>query len=133
MVKFEDRPLTVNGSGNTLYTSVDLDAPKVKSGPDVYDAEWQYFQAADKSELSFEEGTGKSVDKTPEKCREAADGAPLRSPVTMRQLPDVMPVGTLLCTVTTKGDLAMVEITALNPTDEFYEIVGTLTVWSLPG
>ncbi|MET9612819.1 serine/threonine-protein kinase [Kitasatospora indigofera] len=133
VVKFEDRPLTVNGSGNTLYTSVDLDAPKVKSGPDVYDAEWQYFQAADKSELSFEEGTGKSVDKTPEKCREAADGAPLRSPVTMRQLPDVMPVGTLLCTVTTKGDLAMVEITALNPTDEFYEIVGTLTVWSLPG
>ncbi|WP_329493987.1 serine/threonine-protein kinase [Kitasatospora herbaricolor] len=133
VLKFEDRPLTINGSGHSLYTTVDFDAPKVKSGQDVYEEEWEYFQAADKSELVFEEGTGRSADKTAEKCRQAADGAPLRSPVTMKQLPTVMPAGTLLCTVTTKGDLAMLEITALNPTDEFYEIVGRLTVWSLPG
>ncbi|MFF3596999.1 protein kinase domain-containing protein [Kitasatospora indigofera] len=132
-LKFQDKPLTVNGSGHSLYTTVDFDAPKVKSGQDVYEEEWEYFQAADKSELVFEEGTGKSAGRTPEQCREAADGAPLRSPVTMKQLPGVMPVGSLLCTVTTKGDLAMLEITALNPTDEFYEIVGKLTVWSLPG
>ncbi|MFC9327441.1 serine/threonine-protein kinase [Kitasatospora sp. NPDC057015] len=132
VVRFQDRPMAIRGAGRLNSAMVDFDLAKVERDWDTSDKEWNYYENDDSSTLTFLTGTGKSRGRTADKCREAADGSPLRSPVRMKELPATLPVGSLLCTVTTKGDLAMLEITALTPVGGLFDIEGKLTLWTAP-
>ncbi|MCY0926597.1 hypothetical protein OTB20_10340 [Streptomyces sp. H27-H1] len=138
-VVFQDKPLTLRTPSSGTGTHVDLDAPKVhpngKIGK-IPDMELTYQTWSDEG-LEFLTATGRSPGSTPEECREAVGTDAMPSKLYGDQLRPgkVLPKGTVLCTVTSDGNLAMLRITdvlidtsrsALNPMPDY---VTTLTLW----
>lgn len=138
-VVFQDKPLTLRAPSSGTGTHVDLDAPKVRPNGKIGkipDMELTYQTWSDEG-LEFLTATGKSPGSTPEECREAVGADTMPSKLYGDQLRPgkVLPKETVLCTVTSDGNLAMLRITdvlidtsrsALNPVPDY---VTTLTLW----
>ncbi|MGG2464126.1 serine/threonine-protein kinase [Streptomyces sp. RGM 3693] len=129
---FRDRPLVIGPPATGELITVDLDAPKVSPNGEIgdHDAELTYIQQY----LTFQTPTAKSPGTTPEACREAVDTAPLPSELSNTALIKENPVtpGDVLCTVTSKGNLAMLKITKVTPTGQPFDppgYMGRLTLW----
>ncbi|MEV4433050.1 serine/threonine-protein kinase [Streptomyces sp. NPDC049585] len=132
---FTDRPLAIAPPGTGTLITVDLDAPKVSPQGDVsdHDAELTYMSQW----MHFKTATAKSSGSTPEECRRAVDAAPLPAELGDAALIDqgVLAKDDVLCTVTSKGNLAMLKITEVTPTGQPYSppgYSGLLTVWKQP-
>ncbi|MGP4109460.1 protein kinase domain-containing protein [Streptomyces sp. 4N509B] len=115
-------------AGDYDNTYADYDAPAASSDLDLDDVEltvgdglWDRWE--------FETTTGISDGRTPEECRLAAGTNALAPELPYEEFEDTIPVGTLLCTLTTEGNVAMLEVTDLTPTDDTYEVSTLLTVW----
>lgn len=128
---FTDRPLTIDTPNGSL-TTVDLDAPKVSPRGDVsdHDAELTYMSQW----MDFKKATAKSKGTSPEECRQAVDTTPLPAELGNSDLigKNVLAQGDVLCTVTSKGNLAMLKITEVTPTGRPYDppaYAGLLTLW----
>ncbi|GHG53541.1 serine/threonine-protein kinase [Streptomyces griseocarneus] len=131
---FTDRALTI-GPPNSSLVTVDFDAPRVSPNDDLpagdkelsYMAQW----------MTFKKATAKSKGTTPQECRQAVDTAPLPTELTRADLMDknVLQKDDVLCTVTSKGNLAMFKITEVTPTGRPFDppgYSGLLTLWKPP-
>lgn len=138
-VLFQDKPLTLRAPYISTGTHVDLDAPQIvpngKIGKD--DGMELTYQAWGDAGLTFLTAMGKSPGSTPEECDDAVATNPLASKLTGSQLEKgkELTKGTVLCTVTSDGNLAMLRITEVVPdTDNgslssMPDYVTTLTLW----
>ncbi|MEH0411630.1 serine/threonine-protein kinase [Streptomyces scabiei] len=114
------------------YTYIDLDRPSIDIKAEMRDETRE--MSIQNGQWSFETTMGKSRGRTLQQCRTGADTDALPSLVG----PDdfgkdgIIPEGSLLCTVTKDGNLAMYEITKLTPGEYSWEVPsveGKLTLW----
>ncbi|MFJ7265734.1 serine/threonine-protein kinase [Streptomyces sp. NPDC099050] len=138
-VVFQDKPLTLRAPSSSTGSHVDLDAPKVvpngRIGEDE-DMELTYHDWSDAG-LVFLTATGKSPGSTPEECQDAVATNALASKLTSDQLHQgkELTKGTVLCTVTSDGNLAMLRITEVVPNKGNFrpvpDYVTALTLWRI--
>ncbi|MER6303080.1 serine/threonine-protein kinase [Kitasatospora sp. NPDC001539] len=129
---FTDRPLLIGPPVTGAIITVDLDVPKVVPNGDVsdHDAEFSYLLQW----MHFRTAMAKSPGTSPEQCRQSVDTAPLPAELSNTALIDqkALKKGDVLCTVTDKGNLAMLKITDVKPTGAPYDPPAysvLLTLW----
>ncbi len=129
-VVFQDKPVKLLGPREFgKYNDVDLDFPKVTPFGEMSRSDRELQMGFE----DVESGTpfGKSKGPTPEQCETGAatDPIPDRLPQSDLSGADSAIVkGDLLCTVTSKGNLAMVKIVAVEPSSEkLYRVPTYLT------
>ncbi|MHC6625272.1 serine/threonine-protein kinase [Streptomyces globosus] len=116
---FADRPFTLRAPAFNSGTHVDLDAPKLfpdgKIGKD--DGMELTYQDWGGADLRFLTSTGTGTAGTPEACRAAVDTDTLPASIPKKDLNlgRTLTKGTVLCTVTSENNLAMLRITDVLP------------------
>ncbi|CAM5647535.1 hypothetical protein GCM10010261_19700 [Streptomyces pilosus] len=139
---FENKPLTLRGPNPFTYTVIDLDVPKVVPGAENdYEVALSppagtdliYYHWSGISGLKFVTPTGRSQTTDAKGCRSAVDTDALPGEIDgIDKLDTEFPKGTVLCTVTTDGKLAMLEITDVTPHEGNRPDYATeLTLWSI--
>ncbi|WP_418955226.1 protein kinase domain-containing protein [Streptomyces tritici] len=127
VVVFRDRPLSLRAPSGVNIMRVDLDIPQVvqdTSGREIMLSEisggrWEFYTPM-----------GKSAGKTPEQCLQGARADVLPNEIEAEELRTTIPVGTLLCTVTTDDRLAMLEVTGITGSqDGLPDYTTRLTLW----
>ncbi|MFG2233076.1 serine/threonine-protein kinase [Streptomyces sp. NPDC048723] len=132
---FKDKPLKLLAPREFgKFNNVDLDFPKVAPFGEISSSDQELTMAYDgiRTSTSF----GKSKGPTPEQCETGAATDPI--PDKLREADvtgadSTIVQGDLLCTVTSKGNLAMVKIVSLEPSTEKNYTVPTylteVTLW----
>ncbi|MFE7764503.1 serine/threonine-protein kinase [Streptomyces sp. NPDC057438] len=132
---FEDQSFVLRTPAEN-YTYIDLDQPSIDIKAEMRDEARE--MSIQNGQWNFETTMGKSGGPTLDECRTGADTDVLPSLVG----PDdfgkdgIIPEGSLLCTVTKDGNLAMYEITKLTPGEYSWEVPsveGKLTLWKKSG
>ncbi|MFC9944438.1 serine/threonine-protein kinase [Streptomyces pratensis] len=139
---FAGKPLTIRAPAYGTGTHVDLDAPKLFPNGrigEIEDLEMTY-QDWSNDDLQFLTPMGRSAGTDPQQCRDGADTDTLPSSILSEDLKDggIISKGTVLCTVTAEGNLAMLEITDVLPNsvkgdlaNELPDFVTKLTLWKI--
>ncbi|MCX4808039.1 serine/threonine protein kinase [Streptomyces sp. NBC_01214] len=132
---YKDKPLKLLAPREFgKVNDVDLDFPKVATNGEIgwQDQELAMGYDGVRSSTSF----GKSKGPTPEQCETGAATDPIPNRLRESDLTgadSAIVQGDLLCTVTTKGNLAMVKIVSLEPsTDKNYTVptyITEVTLW----
>ncbi|MER5614158.1 protein kinase [Streptomyces sp. NPDC002215] len=135
---FKDKPLIIRAPGWQETTVIDFDLPKLNpqggsSEEDKSGQEIRYFNGV--SEMEFITPTGTSTDATPEACREAVNTSIIQN-LDEDQLEDgkTLAKGTLLCTVTSDNNLAMLKIVDSHLVPGDFTVPGfdtELTLWKI--
>ncbi|MEU2132581.1 protein kinase [Streptomyces sp. NPDC018352] len=135
---FKDKPLIIRAPGWQETTMIDFDLPKLNpqggsSTEDKSGQEIRYFNGV--SEMEFITPTGTSTDATPEACREAVNTSIIQN-LDEDQLEDgkTLAKGTLLCTVTSDNNLAMLKIVDSHLVPGDFTVPGfdtELTLWKI--
>ncbi|MEU0629856.1 protein kinase [Streptomyces sp. NPDC005989] len=135
---FKDKPLIIRAPGWQGTTMIDFDLPKLNpqggsSTEDKSGQEIRYFNGV--SEMEFITPTGTSTDATPEACREAVNTSIIQN-LDEDQLEDgkTLAKGTLLCTVTSDNNLAMLKIVDSHLVPGDFTVPGfdaELTLWKI--
>ncbi|WP_412077009.1 serine/threonine-protein kinase [Streptomyces xanthophaeus] len=133
-VLFQDKPLLIEPPAGSIIT-VDLDAPRVLPSGDNSDKDVEFYYIL--QNMRFRKAMAKSPGTTPEVCRQAVDTGPLPAELSSTALikDDAIAAGDVLCSVTSKGNLAMLQITEVKPTGRPYDppgYAGKLTLWKQP-
>ncbi|OAR26066.1 hypothetical protein A8W25_11350 [Streptomyces sp. ERV7] len=128
---FQDKPITLRTPESLSTTMIDFDVPAVDpTGKLAYDN--TEFEARD-DRLDFKQALGKADGTTPEQCREGALQNPLPNSASAQALNDdhLIKAGDIMCSVTTKGNLAMWKITKVTPSTDkdIPAFEGTVTLW----
>ncbi|MFE6667675.1 protein kinase [Streptomyces sp. NPDC057697] len=135
---FKDKPLIIRAPGWQQTTMMDFDRPKLNphggsSEDDRKNQEIRYFNGV--SVMEFITPTGKSTAPTPEACRDAVDTNVMQD-LDEDQLEDgkTLAKGTLLCTVTSDNNLAMLKIVGSHLVPGDFTVPGfdtELTLWKI--
>ncbi|MFJ8210343.1 protein kinase [Streptomyces sp. NPDC096033] len=125
---FQDRPLALRSPTGANIMRVDLDVPQT-----VQDTPGREIMLSEVAGGSWEFYTpmGKSTGKTPQQCLQGAQSDVLPTEIRAQDLRTTLPVGTLLCTVTTENRLALLEITGIttSPGNNLPDYTTRLTLW----
>ncbi|MEW2414759.1 serine/threonine-protein kinase [Streptomyces sp. NPDC046866] len=131
---FKDRQLVIATPAVGQYITVDMDAGKVAPKGEIGDkkAEIGYLL----QDLNFLTPFAKSPGADPEVCRQAVDSAPLPAEIPNTTLIKAKPLakGDVLCTLTSEGNLARFELTAVTETGTSVDppaFTGNLTLWKV--
>ncbi|WP_424921637.1 serine/threonine protein kinase [Streptomyces sp. wa1] len=139
---FAGKPLTIRAPAYGTGTHVDLDSPKLFPNGRIGEKEdlEMTYQDWSNDDLQFLTPMGRSAGKEPQQCRDGADTDTLPSSILAEDLKagEVISEGTILCTVTAEGNLAMLEITDVLPNsvkgdlaNELPDFVTKLTLWKI--
>ncbi|MDX2764757.1 serine/threonine protein kinase, partial [Streptomyces europaeiscabiei] len=131
---FEGKPFTLRTPTGSDYVNVDFDKPEVDTEDAMVDDLKDMY--LNNNYWYFEKTMGKSVGATPQECAEGTGTNVLPSTLDSEDFGEQAEIdkGTRLCTVTTSGNLAMYEVTALTPGDYSWEVPtvqGKLTLWKI--
>ncbi|MFJ4340637.1 hypothetical protein [Streptomyces sp. NPDC088915] len=123
---------------STGCTDLDLDVPRAAPAEtDSLRAEWTFKQPgllATRYGMYLRTPTGLSTDGTAfEACRSAVDVDALPGEPDEKAVDEDFAVGSVLCTVTQEGHLAMMEITDVRKNDGAPDLFGRPTLWKVPG
>lgn len=131
---FEKRPITIATPPTLDTTYVDLDEARVDPTGNIGygDTELLFRDTS----IQFRTAMAKSTGTTPRECQEAATSNPLPSKLRAGEINDegAPDEGDVLCTVTTEGDLAMLEVTGMVPAKRDYNVPtvkADLTLWKV--
>ncbi|GLX40779.1 hypothetical protein Sros01_68520 [Streptomyces roseochromogenus] len=138
---FENKPFTLRAPSFNTGTHVDLDAPKSFPNGKIGQAagmELTYQDWGD-ADLRFLTPTGRSSGTTPEECRAGVDTDTLPASIAEKTLKQGGPLtkDTILCTVTTDNNLAMLRIIDVQPhttggaSSDMPDYVTALTLWKI--
>ncbi|MEU1407735.1 serine/threonine-protein kinase [Streptomyces sp. NPDC005728] len=138
---FKDKPLTLRAPAYNSGTHVDLDAPKLFPDGEIGQddgMELTYQDWAD-ADLRFLTPMGRSTGTTPEACSTGVDTDTLPASIPADDLNQgkALGKGTVLCTVTSDNNLAMLRITDVLPdtkkglSSDMPDYVTTLTLWKI--
>ncbi|RKN40951.1 serine/threonine protein kinase [Streptomyces hoynatensis] len=113
------------------YTDVGVDYDEPFAGTDVddYDALELYLGDSLKERWEFQTATGLASGPTAQECELGSRTNVLPESLDYADFEDTLPVGSLLCTTTSEGNIALLEVTALTPVDDRYDVSTLLTVW----
>ncbi|MFE4691291.1 protein kinase [Streptomyces sp. NPDC056749] len=139
---FADKPLTIRAPAYGTGTHVDLDSPKLFPNGRIGEKEdlEMTYQDWSNDDLQFLTPMGRSAGTEPQQCRDGADTDTLPSSILAEDLKagEVISEGTVLCTVTAEGNLAMLEVTDVLPNsvkgdlaNELPDFVTKLTLWKI--
>ncbi|MFE2851153.1 serine/threonine-protein kinase [Streptomyces lavendulae] len=138
---FENKPFTLRAPSLHTGTHVDLDAPKSFPNGKIGQAAGMELTYQDwgGADLRFLTPTGRSSGTTPEECRAGVDTDTLPASIPEKTLKQGGPLtkNTILCTVTTDNNLAMLRITDVQPhttggaSSDMPDYVTTLTLWKI--
>ncbi|MFH0243734.1 protein kinase [Streptomyces sp. HK10] len=131
---FEKRPITIATPPTFDTTYVDLDEARVDptGGIEYSDTELKFRDTS----IEFRTALGKSAGTTPQECQDAATSNPLPRKLRAGEVNDegAPDKGDVLCTVTTEGNLAMLEVTDMVPADQAHNVPtvrADLTLWRI--
>ncbi|MCK7623889.1 serine/threonine protein kinase [Streptomyces sp. RS10V-4] len=133
-VVFKDRPFALHSPAAAGTTSVDLDVPRAETQVQLDDSPYEIlYEGVSGIGLEFKTPMGRSTGRTARACQEGARADVLPGQVRREELNKgrTIHVGTLLCTRTTDGDLAMMEITGMTPNAEsgMPDFTTKVTLW----
>ncbi|WP_326586353.1 serine/threonine-protein kinase [Streptomyces sp. NBC_01294] len=126
-VVFRDRPFALRSPSGANIVEADLDVPQV-----VQDTPGREIQLSEISGGGWEFYTpmGKSAGKTPQQCLQGAQSDVLPAEIKAKDLRGTLPVGALLCTITTDKRLAMLEVTDITTSHgNLPDYATRLTLW----
>ncbi|MER5689558.1 serine/threonine-protein kinase [Streptomyces sp. NPDC002205] len=132
-VIFKRKPFTIRPG---RWSDVDLDVPKANSNG-AFEAEEgteiHYIDSfAYSKPLVFLTTMGISDGTTPQACRSGSETNVLPPDLDRDELTTTLRKGRVLCTVTTDGNLAMLEITDVVERSTYPDYVTRLTLWKMP-
>ncbi|KUL35660.1 hypothetical protein ADL22_26610 [Streptomyces sp. NRRL F-4489] len=133
-VVFKDRPFALRSPTGAGTTYADLDVPRTETRVQIDDSpyEIQYIGVSGIG-LEFKTPMGRSTGRTARACQEGAQADVLPEQVRREDLNKgrTIHVGSLLCTRTTDGDLALMEITGMTPNAEtgMPDFATKVTLW----
>ncbi|MET9957298.1 serine/threonine-protein kinase [Streptomyces sp. NPDC006339] len=126
-VVFRDRPFALRSPSGANLIWADLDIPQVMQDTpgrelllsEISGGRWEFYTPM-----------GKSTGKTPQQCLQGAQADVLPTEIEANDLRTAIPVGTLLCTVTTENRLAMLEVTGITTSHgDLPDYATRLTLW----
>ncbi|MFD7867412.1 serine/threonine protein kinase [Streptomyces sp. NPDC059783] len=138
-VVFKNKPLLIRAPQNTDTSVIDFDAPRLnpQGSSDSEDTKGQeiLYENSVGAKWEFLTPAGTSSAATPEACRDAVGTSALQD-LDEYDLRDGKPLGkgTIVCTVTTDGNLAMMKIVDWHLADGDYTVPGfdtELTLWKI--
>ncbi|MEU3844969.1 protein kinase [Streptomyces sp. NPDC028635] len=110
---FTDRTFALRSPGPAAVVEADLDIPNVHATSDITSGNEIELDEVAGGHWSFKTPWGKSAGTTPEQCLEGARGDVLPTQIDAKDLRTMIPVGSVLCTETDEGNLAMLKVTAV--------------------
>ncbi|MEU8779172.1 serine/threonine-protein kinase [Streptomyces sp. NPDC048606] len=124
---FQDRPFALRSPSGANIVEFDLDVPQVVQDSTGRDIELSEISGG---RWRFYTPMGKSAGKTAQQCLQGAQGDVLPAEIEAKDLRTTVPVGTLLCTVTSDRRLAMLEVTDITTSKGTLPDYATrLTLW----
>ncbi|WP_445548561.1 protein kinase domain-containing protein [Frankia sp. CiP1_Cm_nod1] len=140
-VIFESKSLIIRAPSSRQYSDVNLDIPKITPRPgyasgDQNASEIEYADAVEVtgesgSLLTFLTPTGKSDGTTPQACKSGAETNVLQSRIVGKDLATMLPKNTVLCTLTTDDNLAMVKIINVVARGDTLDFITEATLWKI--
>ncbi|WP_405407128.1 hypothetical protein [Streptomyces sp. NBC_01104] len=128
-VIFKSRPLSLRAPSGSDAVAVDLDTPRVGSPGESYSSDSELLMDGNLNQWEFLEPMGKSAGPTPEQCLRGAQSDVLPSKIEEEDLRSTLPVGALLCTVTSEENVAMVKVTKVEGSGGMPDYFTQVTLW----
>nr|WP_272921595.1 serine/threonine-protein kinase [Streptomyces sp. SID8354] len=133
-VVFKDRPFALRAPTAAGFNYIDLDVPKSVPGAQIDTAPYEItYNGVSGIGLEFHTPMGRSTGRTAQACLDGSHADVLPDKVSREELDKgrTIHVGTLLCTETTDGNLAMIEITGMTPNHEsnMPDFATKVTLW----
>ncbi|WP_428986473.1 protein kinase domain-containing protein [Streptomyces camelliae] len=110
---FTDRPFALRSPGEVAVVDADLDIPKVHGEEEITSGNEIELVDVSGGRWRFKTAWGRSAGTTPDQCLEGAQGDVLPTEIEAKDLRTTIPVGTVLCTETSDGNLAMLKVTGI--------------------
>ncbi|MFF9135776.1 protein kinase [Streptomyces sp. NPDC014806] len=127
---FTDRTFALRSPGAAAVVEADLDIPKVHGTSDITSGNEIELDEVAGGHWSFKTPWGKSAGTTPEQCLEGARGDVLPTQIDAKDLRATIPAGTVLCTETDEGNLAMLKVTGITASaGNLPDYATKLTLW----
>ncbi|WP_043264572.1 hypothetical protein [Streptomyces sp. CT34] len=120
-VVFKDRPFALRAPSQAGYDNIDLDVPKAVPGAQLDESPYEItYNGVAGIGLEFHTPMGRAAGRTAQACLDGSRSDVLPDKVGREELDQAQTihVGTVLCTQTTDGNLAMLEITGMSPNHE---------------
>ncbi|MGD3110441.1 serine/threonine-protein kinase [Streptomyces sp. YGL11-2] len=133
-VVFKDRPFALRAPSQAGFNNIDLDVPKAVPGAQIDMSPYEItYNGVSGIGLEFHTPMGRATARTAQACLDGSRSDVLPDKVRREELDkgQTIHVGTLLCTQTTDGNLAMLEITGMSPNheSEMPDYATRLTLW----
>ncbi|MEW1675282.1 protein kinase [Streptomyces noursei] len=133
-VVFKDRPFALRAPSAAGFNYIDLDVPKAVPGAQIDESPYEItYNGVSGIGLEFHTPMGRSTGRTAQACLDGSHSDVLPDQVRREELDKgrTIHVGTLLCTETTDGNLAMIEITGMTPNreSEMPNFATKVTLW----
>ncbi|MFE3769758.1 protein kinase [Streptomyces sp. NPDC059122] len=133
-VVFKDRPFALRAPSMAGFNYIDLDVPKSVPGAQIDESPYEItYNGVSGIGLQFHTPMGRSTGRTAQACLDGSHADVLPDQVRRDELDkgQTIHVGTLLCTETTDGNLAMIEITGMSPNHEsdMPDFATKVTLW----
>ncbi|GGU89091.1 hypothetical protein GCM10010211_64500 [Streptomyces albospinus] len=133
-VVFKDRPFALRAPSQAGFNNIDLDVPKAVPGAQIDESPYEItYNGVSGIGLEFHTPMGRAAGRTAQACLDGSRSDVLPDKVRREELDkgQTIHVGTLLCTTTTDGNLAMLEITGMSPNheSEMPDYATRLTLW----
>ncbi|MER7990160.1 serine/threonine-protein kinase [Streptomyces noursei] len=134
-VVFRDRPFALRAPSTAGFNNIDLDVPKAVPGAQIDESPYEItYNGVSGIGLEFHTPMGRSTGRTAQACLDGSHSDVLPDQVHREELDKgrTIHVGTLLCTETTDGNLAMIEITGMTPNreSEMPNFATKVTLWA---
>ncbi|MFC9326079.1 serine/threonine-protein kinase [Kitasatospora sp. NPDC057015] len=130
------KPFTLRSPATAGFSRTDLDTPQVVSiSADISDNEMEIvYQDAhsDQTNMSFRTAFGISSGETASECRSGVGADALSPNIRAKEMKSLLTPGTVLCTVTSKGNLAMMKILEVAENGTAFDYTTELTLWAIP-
>ncbi|MFD7867413.1 serine/threonine-protein kinase [Streptomyces sp. NPDC059783] len=127
---FENRPLSLRAPSGWDAVSVDLDEPRVGGPSEGSGTHSELTLDSNLSRWEFLTPMGRGAGPTAEQCLRGARTDVLPSEIEEEDLSRTLPVGTLLCTVTSDKNIAMVKVTkVVHTSDGMPDYFTEVTLW----
>ncbi|MGG2462670.1 protein kinase domain-containing protein [Streptomyces sp. RGM 3693] len=133
-VAFKDRPFALRAPSEAGFNYIDLDVPKSVPGTQIDESPYEItYNGVSGIGLEFHTPMGRSTGRTAQACLDGSHSDVLPDKVRREELDkgQTIHVGTLLCTETTDGNLAMIEITGMSPNHQsnMPDFATKVTLW----
>ncbi|MGW2657161.1 serine/threonine-protein kinase [Streptomyces sp. NPDC001478] len=127
---FENRPLSLRAPSGWDAVSVDLDEPRVGGPSEGSGTHSELTLDGNLNRWEFLTPMGRSAGPTAEQCLRGAQTDVLPSEIEQEDLGRTLPVGTLLCTVTSEKNIALVKVTkVVHTSDGMPDYFTEVTLW----